>query len=604
MIASSELCSVSPECVLIVGPGIADIEMGRNALPQNVEQDGFSPSNKGTNPPEIPAALSAHSDLAIGDLSKYFQRWDMSQLIEPGWRRGADRASHPLFFPYLCFIITLGMIVLAVALYRLMYMPLNYEWLILVLITGLTSFYCVTIPAINSKISIGDSLYFTNVILFGVPAGVLTQVVDAFCASCRAKTRSKRIRYTLFNVASTAVSSSISGTVFFKMMKQGPLNQAPIGSVNELFVPLGVLAIVHYLASSGTVSLIVALEKRKSLITVYKDGFLWTSMSYFLGAVAAGFIAITIRKIEPMMFVVIAAVVLLVYFSYKTYMDKVAELHKLRMNLEEEVQQRTQALQEATERAISLAHAAQAASRAKSDFLATMSHEIRTPLNAVIGYSEMLQENADDLGYPELIPDLQKISSAGKHLLSLICDILDFSKIEAGMLKLNMSEFDIRHTTAELIQIYNGPARNKGLHLTCSVDEQVPDRIVGDPDRLRQILTNLIGNAIKFTQKGEVCLTVEVTEIAETVSLRFEVRDTGIGIPMEARGIIFEAFAQADGSTTRKYGGTGLGLTIVKRLVEMMDGEIGVESEPGRGSSFWFTASFRRAQEQIAVSTA
>jgi signal transduction histidine kinase len=528
----------------------------------------------------------------------------MSQSTEPVWKRGEDRTSHPLFFPYMYVVITVGMIVLAASLYRLWRTPVNYEWLILALITGLTSFYCVTIPAANSKISIGDSLFFTNLILFGIPVGVLTQVVDSFCASCRAKTRSKRVRYVLFNVASTSVSSYISGTVFFKLMKQGPLGEAPIITVGELFVPLGVLAIVHYLANSGSMSLIVALEKRKNVISVYKDGFLWTSLTDFLGAIAAGLIAVSIRKIEPMMFVVTAAVLLLVYFGYKTYMDKVAELQDLRDNLEEEVQQRTQALQEATERAIELAHAAEAASRAKSDFLATMSHEIRTPLNAVIGYSEMLQENAVDFGYAELIPDLLKISSAGKQLVSIISDILDFSKIEAGMLKLNMSEFDIRQIIAELIHVYSGPAHKKGLHLTSSIDDLIPSRLIGDPDRLRQILTNLIGNAIKFTHKGEVIVLVETEELGETTSLRFEVRDTGIGIPAEARGLIFQAFSQADGSTTRKYGGTGLGLTIVKRLVEMMDGRVGVESEAGRGSVFWFTASFRRVQDQIVASTA
>ena len=528
----------------------------------------------------------------------------MSQFTNPGWKQGANRTPHPLFLPYMCSVITVGMILLGAALYRLLYMPANYEWLILVLITGLTSFYCITIPSINSKISIGDSLFFTNLILFGIPVGILTQAVDSFCASCRAKTRSKRTRYTLFNVASTTISSYISGAVFFKTMNQGPLSQTPINSVEDLFVPLGVLAIVHYLANTGCVSLIVALEKRKSLIAVYKDGFLWTSISHFLGAVAAGLIVISIRGIEPMMFVVIIAVLLLVYFGYKTYLDKVSELQDLKLHLEEEVQQRTQALREATERAISLAHAAEAASHAKSDFLATMSHEIRTPLNAVIGYSEMLQENATDLGYPELIPDLEKISFAGKHLLNLISDILDFSKIEAGMLKLHMCDFDIRQAVADLVHIYSGPASNKRLHLASSVAELVPDRVMGDPDRLRQILINLIGNAIKFTHEGEVIVLVEVEEVGEAISLRFEVRDTGIGIPADARSLIFQAFSQADGSTSRKYGGTGLGLTIAKRLVEMMDGQIGVESEPGKGSSFWFTASFRRVQDQVVASTA
>jgi len=503
-----------------------------------------------------------------------------------------------MFLPYMYSVIALGA---AVLVYSLFHVPRGYEWLALVVLTGWTSFYCVNIPALNSKISIGDSLFFTNLILFGVPAGVFTQMVDSFSASCRAKTRAKRVRYICFNMAATAVSAHISGTVFFKLIHQGPLAQTPIRSISELFVPLGALAITHYLANSGSVSIIVALEKRKNLLSVWKDGFLWTSATYFIGAIAAGFIAISIGRIEPQMLLVIVIVLMVVYFTYKTYLDKVAELHKLKMNLEEEVRQRTLALQEATERAISLAEAAECASRAKSEFLAIMSHEIRTPLNAVIGYSEMLQEEAEDLGYPRLVPDLQKITSAGKHLLGLISDILDFSKIEAGMLKLNAVEFDLRQTMGELVQIYSGSARDKGLCLSASIDELVPPAMLGDPDRLRQILTNLIGNAIKFTHKGEVTVTVSVDAVGESISLRFDIKDTGIGIPLDSRDRIFHAFSQADGSTTRKYGGTGLGLTIVKRLVEMMNGEVGVQSEPGQGSTFWFTACFQRVRRQVAT---
>ena len=167
------------------------------------------------------------------------------------------------------------------------------------------------------------------------------------------------------------------------------------------------------------------------------------------------------------------------------------------------------------------------------------------------------------------------------------------------MLKLNDVEFDLHETISELIKFYSGPAQEKGLRLTFSIDELVPAALLGDPDRLRQILTNLVGNAIKFTSEGEVNVAVGLDNVSETISLRFEVKDTGIGVPLEARNRIFQAFSQADGSTTRKYGGTGLGLTIVKRLVEMMNGEVGVESEPGQGSNFWFTASFQRIQDPI-----
>jgi signal transduction histidine kinase/FixJ family two-component response regulator len=511
------------------------------------------------------------------------------------------RAHHPLYAVYMYSVTVLGLAALVNALYRLSHMHIGYQWLILAAITGLSSFYCVTIPAVNSKISIGDSLVFTNMVLFGIPAGVLTQAMDSLCASCRARTRSRRLHYVIFNVAATALAAYISGSVFFHMMRHGPLAQAPPRTTGELFVPLGILAFTHYFANSGSVAIIVALEKRKNLFSVWRDSFLWTSITYFLGAATAGFIAINVGRIEPEMLFIIAVVLFVVYFTYRTYLDKVAELQRLRMNLEGEVKQRTRALEEATERAISLADAAEAASRAKSDFLATMSHEIRTPLNAVIGYSEMLEEEAVDLGYPQLVPDLQKITSAGRQLLSLINDILDFSKIEAGVLKLNIIEFDLHKTVEDLLQVYTGSAHGKGLHLACSIDDLVPRSVLGDPDRLRQILTNLIGNAIKFTQEGEVTVQVAIDRVDEPIYVRFDVKDTGIGVPIEAQSRIFQAFLHADGSTTRKYGGTGLGLAIVKRLVEMMNGEVGLQSEPGKGSNFWFTVPFQRVQDQSVV---
>jgi signal transduction histidine kinase len=505
----------------------------------------------------------------------------------------ADPGRHPLYYAYMYSVIALGLSALALAVYRIGTAQLGYQWLLFAAAAGLTGFYCVTIPAVNSKISIGDSLVFTNMILFGIPAGVLTQVVDSVSASLRAKTRSRRLQYILFNGAATALSAHISGNVFFSVIKRGPLAQAPVETVGELFVPLGVLAIVHYIVNSGLISMMVALEKRVNAFVIWKESFLWTSVTYFIGATAAGLIAFNIRSIQPQIFIILAIALMVVYFTYKTYLDKVAELQKLRTNLEEEVRQRTGELQMATERAVLLADAAEAASRAKSDFLATMSHEIRTPLNAVIGYSEMLQEDAADLGYPQLVPDLQKIRSAGKHLLSLINDVLDFSKIEAGMLGLHLTKFNLHQTIDELIALYAGPAQEKGLLLSHSIDDLVPRYLIGDPDRLRQILTNLIGNAIKFTLRGSVKVLVTVETADVQPILRFEVFDTGIGIPVEAESRIFHAFSQADASTTRKYGGTGLGLAIVKRLVEMMSGQVGVQSEPGKGSCFWFTARFQ-----------
>ena len=260
-----------------------------------------------------------------------------------------------------------------------------------------------------------------------------------------------------------------------------------------------------------------------------------------------------------------------------------AALVNHRDELERQVSVRTEQLERAK-------NAAEAASRAKSAFLATMSHEIRTPMNGVLGMAEMLlgtELSEAQRNYTRLV------KRSGEHLLVIINDILDFSKIEAGKLTIEYINFNLWDLLEDIHTVYTPQAQAKGIALDFDIANDIPVAICGDPNRLRQIMANLLGNAIKFTEQGRIDAHVRIaSEDSQAVMLRFEVRDTGIGISREARSRIFEAFSQADDSTTRKYGGTGLGLAISKQLVELMGGMIGVENGKQGGSVFWFTVSF------------
>lgn len=267
------------------------------------------------------------------------------------------------------------------------------------------------------------------------------------------------------------------------------------------------------------------------------------------------------------------------------------KLQQLNQELDQRVKSRTAQLTDSMKAAEFARSKAEEANRTKSEFLANMSHELRTPLNAIIGYSEMLEEDAEDLGQDEFIPDIVKIQSAGRHLLELINGVLDLSKIEAGQMELHLETIDIKQTLQEVAATVQPMMEKGGNTLVLSCPDDIGS-MVTDTTKLRQALLNLLSNASKFTDQGEVSITVEkadnvaITSTAKANRVRFHIRDTGIGMTADQLQKIFDAFTQADASTTRKYGGTGLGLTITKRFTEMMGGAVEVTSELGQGSTF------------------
>ncbi len=448
------------------------------------------------------------------------------------------------------------------------------------------------------EMSISHPFILATMILMGEDEAVLISIV-CFASLCFLRAPRMEFYRALFNIGSIMITTFATCEVYFGLGGSGP---GPIAR-NPLFA-LMMATLTFYLVNTFSISGVVALSNHLNIFMVWHENFLWSAPSFFAGGSLALGMSYFLDRFGIYSFVLSLPFCVLIYYSYKLYLEKLEEkkqhledIERMNADLERKVKERTQELEIVNEKLQESNRELQRANSLKSEFLANMSHELRTPLNAIIGFSELLLDKSFGILSDEQRDYVADILSSGRHLLELINDILDLSKIEAGKMKLSLEVFELGPVVEEAMSLLRVEAGRKHIELCSEVPDQAFE-VHADRSKIKQILYNLLSNAVKFTPPaGRVVLRAG----SEMGRLTLAVSDTGIGIKPEDQERIFQAFTQVDASYSRKYQGTGLGLTLVKKFVEMHGGRVTLESRYGEGSTFSFTIANRPPRDTLAI---
>ncbi|HSE22773.1 MAG TPA: ATP-binding protein [Pyrinomonadaceae bacterium] len=492
---------------------------------------------------------------------------------------------------YMWSLVCAGAAIILVSIYELPFQDLDARFVFLCLMVASSSLIAVKIPRVSGRITVADTFVFLTMLLYGGPAAILVSALEGVCATLII---SKRPRTILFNAAILATSTFFTSAVLYFTVGS-PVKVVSEGFSANFFQAICIMALVQYAANTSLIAVEKAAKIKESPWNTWRTYYLWTSVTYFAGASAAGIIAILIRTYGFYAVVATVPIILIICFTYQTYLknieNSVAQTEAARLHVEELSKYISELQRSEEERGQLLLRAeraradAEAANRIKDEFLATLSHELRTPLTSLLGWSSVLREASQD--EKVLTQGLEAIDRNARVQAQLIDDLLDVSRIVSGKLNLDVRPLDVSSVARAAISVVRPAADAKGITLEYSAQPGL-GAISADSARMQQIIWNLLSNAVKFTPHGgKIFVRIE----QDGPNARVMVRDSGLGIDSKFLPRVFDRFRQADSSTTRSYGGLGLGLAIVRHLVELHGGTVLAESEgPGKGATF--SASF------------